>query len=97
MRTKVASCIAAANGVPFAVAFALEEVDPCCVTVCGRQQAQCAATCCNLCPTPTALWLDSEDATYTVALSAVRRVQPCRWQDRAVAVVASALDTVFNS
>ena len=68
-----------ANGMPSAAIGAREEVPPCCVTGISVHQRlhACAAMCqvaasATLCPTPRALCLDSEDATYMVALAAVR-------------------------
>ena len=62
-----------ANGMPSAAIGAREEVPPCCVTVIS------ANACCQVAPLPPRLWqgysslcLDSKDATYMVALAAVR-------------------------
>ena len=72
MLTRVARWLAMMNGTPSDAIGALEEVAACCVTdlsACACRQVAGSAT---LCPTPTALWLDSEDATYMVAIAAVR-------------------------
>ena len=62
-----------ANGMPLAAIGAGEEVPPCCVTVIS------ACACCQDAASArlsgkrySSLWLDSEDATYMVALAAVR-------------------------
>ena len=70
--TRVAHWLAVTNGTPSEVIGALEEVAACCVTDLGACACRQVHRFAKLCPTPTALWLDSEDATYTVALAAVR-------------------------
>ena len=61
-----------ANGMPLAAIGAREEVPPCCVTVVSAYACCQVAASATLCPTPRALCLDSEDATYMVTLAAVR-------------------------
>ena len=72
MLTRVARWLAMMNGTPSDAIGALEEVAACCVTVLGACACRQVHRFAKLCPTPTALWLDSEDATYMVALAAVR-------------------------
>ena len=48
----------------------------------------------KLCPTPTPHRSDPGPATYMVALSALRRVQPYRWRSLSPNTALSALDTV---
>ena len=62
-----------ANGMPLAAIGAREEGPPCCVTVISaKTPAAKLLLLPTLCPTPRALCLDSENATYMVALAAVR-------------------------
>ena len=70
--TRVAHWLAVMNGVPSVAIGSCEKVPPLCVTVIGACASCKVAGLARLCPTPTALWLDSEDATYMVALAAVR-------------------------
>ena len=75
MRTTVAHSMSVASGMPLAAIGAREEVPPCCATVLGaygyacRQVALAAPA--RLWQGYSSLWLDSEDATYMVALATV--------------------------
>ena len=71
MLTRVARWLAVMNGTASVAIGSLEKVPPLCVTVIGACASCKVAGLARLCPTPTALWLESEDATYTVALATV--------------------------
>ena len=71
MLIRVARWLGVTNGTPSEVIGALEEVAACCVTdlaACACRQVACSAT---LWQGYRSLWLDSEDATYMVALATV--------------------------
>ena len=61
-----------ANGMPLAAIGAREEVPPCCVTVISAAPAAKLLLPPTLWQGYSSLCLDSEDATYMVALAAVR-------------------------
>ena len=71
MRTAVAHPMPVANGVPLAAIGACEEVPPCCVTVISACACRQVAPSAGLWQGYSSLWLDSEDATYMVAIAAV--------------------------
>ena len=75
-RTTVAHTVTVANSMPLAAISAHAKVPPLCVTVIGACASCKVAALATLCPTSNADGavvghLDSEDATYTVTLSAV--------------------------
>ena len=72
MRTAVAHSMPVANGMPLAAIGARQEVPPCCATVLGACACRQVAPLQNFWQGYSSLWLDSEDATYTVAIAAVR-------------------------
>ena len=74
MRTAVAHSMPVANGMPLAAIGAREEVPPCCATVLGAYACRQVAPSAGLWQGYSSLWLDSEDATYTVTLATVCRV-----------------------
>ena len=71
MRTAVAHPMPVANGVPLAAIGACEEVPPCCVTVISAYACRQVLLPRGLWQGYRSLWLDSEDATYMVAIAAV--------------------------
>ena len=71
MRTAVAHPMPVANGVPLAAIGACEEVPPCCVTVISACACRKMSPLRNFRQGYRSLWLDSEDATYTVTLATV--------------------------
>ena len=76
MLTRVARWLAMMNGTPSdgdaPLIGALEEVAACCVTDLSACACRQVAACATLWQGYRSLWLDSEDATYTVAIAAVR-------------------------
>ena len=71
MRTTVAHSMSVASGMPLAAIGAREEVPPCCATVLGAYACRQVAPSAGLWQGYSSLWLDSEDATYMVALATV--------------------------
>ena len=71
MRTAVAHSMPVANGMPLAAIGAREEVPPCCATVLGAYACRQVLLPLGLWQGYSSLWLDSEDATYMVALATV--------------------------
>ena len=71
MRTTVAHLMSVASGMPLAAIGAREEVPPCCATVLGACACRQVAAPARLWQGYSSLWLDSEDATYMVALATV--------------------------
>ena len=69
MRTAVAHSMPVANGMPLAAIGAREEVPPCCATVLGACACRQVLLPLGLWQGYSSLWLDSEDATYMVALA----------------------------
>ena len=73
-RTTVAHMVTVANGMPLAAISARPKVPPLCVTVigtCASRKVAGRANTVSRAVAPTTLWLDSEDATYTVTLATV--------------------------
>ena len=71
MRTTVAHSMSVASGMPLAAIGAREEVAPHCVTDLGAYACRPVEDFAKLWQGYSSLWLDSEDATYTVALATV--------------------------
>ena len=71
MLTRVARWLAMMNGTPSGAIGALEEVAACCVTDLSACACRQIAACATLWQGYRSLWLDSEDATYMVAIAAV--------------------------
>ena len=69
--TRVARWLGVTNGTPSEVIGALEEVAACCVTVLAACACRQVAALAILWASYSSLWLDSEDATYTVTLATV--------------------------
>ena len=74
MLTRVARWLALMNGTPSVAIGSRRKVPPLCVTAIAACASRKVAGVATLCQTPTALWLDSEDATYTVTLSVTVQV-----------------------
>ena len=70
-RTTVAHSMSVVNGMPLAAIGAREEVPPCCVTVISACACRKMSPLQNFWQGYRSLWLDSEDATYMVALATV--------------------------
>ena len=70
-RTTVAHSMPVVNGMPLAAIGAREEVPPCCATVLGAYACRQVLLPRGLWQGYSSLWLDSEDATYMVAIAAV--------------------------
>ena len=70
-RTTVAHSMPVVNGMPLAAIGAQEEVPPCCATVLGACACRKMSPLKNFWQGYSSLWLDSEDATYMVALATV--------------------------
>ena len=71
MRTTVAHSMSVASGMPLAAIGAREEVAPHCVTDLGAYACRRVEDFAKLWQGYSSLWLDSEDATYTVTLATV--------------------------
>lgn len=71
MLTRVARWLAVMNGVPSVAIGSCEKVPPLCVTVIADCASSKVAAEKTLWQGYRSLWLDSEDATYMVALSAI--------------------------
>ena len=71
MRTTVAHSMSVASGMPLAAIGAREEVAPHCVTDLGAYACRRVEDFAKLWQGYSSLWLDSEDATYMVALATV--------------------------
>ena len=74
MLIRVARWLGVTNGTPSEVIGALEEVAACCVTVLAAPAPAAKLLVLRHCGRATvyrSLWLDSEDATYTVTLATV--------------------------
>ena len=71
MLTRVAHWLDVMNDTPSVATGSRKKVPPLCVTAIAACASCKVAGLATLCPTPTALWLDSDDATYMVALTAV--------------------------
>ena len=71
MRTTVAHSMSVASGMPLAAIGARKEVAPHCVTDLGAYACRRVEDFAKLWQGYSSLWLDSEAATYTVALATV--------------------------
>ena len=81
------------RGVPYSVQL-WARFTPSSVIPVGHSSEATSLNSAILCPTPTPHPSDPDPATYMVALSALRRVQPYRWRPQSPNTALSALDTV---